>query len=99
MHLHSETHTFAHFPLHLQHTARTIPPPSPTHTAALEGKPDGSYLVRARAEGAAGEYFLCVVYKGKPTTHQLAADASGTWLINKKIWGSIFAKSMAEVRE
>ena len=46
---------------------------------------DGKFCVRKRAEGG---HVLCVVFRGKPTHHLIAADPDGTLKCNKKSYGS-----------
>eukprot|EP00041_Stephanoeca_diplocostata_P017358 m.348471 g.348471 ORF g.348471 m.348471 type:complete len:626 (-) comp20674_c0_seq1:101-1978(-) len=48
---------------------------------------DGTYMVRQR-EGVADNYVLCVVYKGRPTHHLIASNASGVVCVNKKAYGA-----------
>ena len=46
------------------------------------GASSGTFLIRKR--DAPGEYVLSVIYKGKPTHHLCATNASGNILISKK---------------
>ena len=50
------------------------------------GLDSGRFLVRTR-KGKAGEYILSVVYKGKPTHHNIAKNEEGMYTINKKLVG------------
>ena len=52
----------------------------------VAGKPDGTFLVRKRAENP-GDYVLVVVYKKKPT-HHLMTKANGVYTVNKKDYGA-----------
>jgi hypothetical protein len=58
----------------------------PHFAALLVPLEDGTFSVRARAEGG---FVLCVVYRGKPTHHHIALDdESGMLRVNGKSYGS-----------
>lgn len=47
---------------------------------------DGAYLMRPSTKEE-GVYFLAVSFRGKATHHQVATDADGNYLVNKKQFG------------
>lgn len=53
----------------------------------------GKFLFRAK-QGTPGEYILSVIYKKKPTHHNVALDASGAFTVNKESTG---CTTLAEV--
>ena len=50
------------------------------------GQDDGRFLVRHRPN--AGEYVLSVVFRGKPTHHQIVTNDEGQLIVNKKAFGN-----------
>lgn len=70
------------------------------HLGILEGKDEGSYLVRVR-NLKDSIYALAVVYKSKVTHHQISREdgpgGSGDFIVGKKNFGD--AKSVMQVTE
>ncbi|EGD74317.1 hypothetical protein PTSG_06327 [Salpingoeca rosetta] len=59
----------------------------------LKGRPDGTFLVRARA--GAADHILSVNYMGTPTHHLMSTNDSGNVIVNQKDYGT-GAKSLEE---
>lgn len=61
----------------------------------LQGKPDGTYLIRTHVE--TGDDILSINFCGKDSHHLLSKNDIGEYLINKKDYGT-HATQLSEVR-